>query len=316
MENRFAKFLKFSKSRLLKPTTMRYFLFYCFFFCVSLNGEHSKDNPPGTVKVADNLFVDKWEVTNIDYGEYLYWLSKVFTKDSPEYVNAFPDVTVWRQSGLPDARFLEENYFVHPFFYEHPVVGVSWEQANDYLKWRTDRVYEMMLIGKGVIPQNPDQDGKTHFTYKRFKKGEYLGIKPTELPLLPYYSLPTEEEWELMAGAGNDISAYPYSIEKDRKELEGAKGKKYFNTLNNGFEHKALKEAVTVEREYFKPNKFKLFNTIGNVCEMTREKGTAKGGSWHHKLADCAIDRSVQYSSPECWLGFRAVCKWMDITGK
>ena len=43
------------------------------------------------------------------------------------------------------------NYLRHPSYREYPVVGVSWEQANDYCIWRTDRVNERILIDAGLI---------------------------------------------------------------------------------------------------------------------------------------------------------------------
>ena len=33
----------------------------------------------------------------------------------------------------------------------HPVVGVSWKQATNYAKWRTDRVNEQILVAKWYI---------------------------------------------------------------------------------------------------------------------------------------------------------------------
>jgi formylglycine-generating enzyme required for sulfatase activity len=38
------------------------------------------------------------------------------------------------------------NYLRHPAFESHPVVGVSWKQATNYAKWRTDRVNEQILV--------------------------------------------------------------------------------------------------------------------------------------------------------------------------
>ena len=43
------------------------------------------------------------------------------------------------------------NYLRHPAFQNHPVVGVSWHQANNFSKWRTNRVNERILIEEGYI---------------------------------------------------------------------------------------------------------------------------------------------------------------------
>ena len=48
-------------------------------------------------------------------------------------------------------EMLTENYLRHPGYAEYPVVGVSWVQANQYCKWRTDRVNEKILMDKGVL---------------------------------------------------------------------------------------------------------------------------------------------------------------------
>ena len=53
------------------------------------------------------------------------------------------------------------NYLRHPAYRDYPVVGVSWEQANDYCTWRTDRVNERILIDAGLIMEvtHPDREG-------------------------------------------------------------------------------------------------------------------------------------------------------------
>jgi formylglycine-generating enzyme required for sulfatase activity len=44
------------------------------------------------------------------------------------------------------------NYYLrHPSYADYPVVGVSWLQANDFCKWRTDRVNEYILSREGII---------------------------------------------------------------------------------------------------------------------------------------------------------------------
>ncbi len=58
---------------------------------------------------------------------------------------ALPDTLVWRDELDYNEPYIN-NYLRHPAFNNYPVVGVSWEQANDFCKWRTDRVNEKILI--------------------------------------------------------------------------------------------------------------------------------------------------------------------------
>ena len=70
----------------------------------------------------------------------------------------------------------------------------------------------------------------------------------------------------------------------------------------------------SIHQSSLKDNKFKLYNTIGNVCEMVDEKGLAKGGSWNHPYKDAKIENQFRYEEPQAWVGIRSVCEWVDIS--
>jgi len=100
---------------------------------------------------VSSFYMDKYEVTNINWREYLHWMEIVFGGVAPNLVQAAtPDFTVWREELAYNEPYVE-NYFTHPAFNFYPVVGVTWEQAMDYCVWRTDRVNENILISNGII---------------------------------------------------------------------------------------------------------------------------------------------------------------------
>lgn len=97
-----------------------------------------------------SFYMDETEVANVDWLEYLYWIKRNFPAEREFYYNALPDTLVWRQPLSYNEPYVN-NYLRHPAFQDYPVVGVTWEQANDYAEWRTDRVNEQILRDKGVL---------------------------------------------------------------------------------------------------------------------------------------------------------------------
>ena len=69
------------------------------------------------------------------------------------------------------------NYFQHPAYNDYPVIGVSYEQAIDYAKWRSDRVFEQVLLQKEVIDYNTTQNLDNYFSIEKYYNGEISGWK-------------------------------------------------------------------------------------------------------------------------------------------
>lgn len=121
------------------------------------------NNVPRRVTVS-SFYMDETEIRNIDYREYLYWLSYVYASDYRFlYREALPDTLVWR-SRLAYNEPMVELYLRHPAYEQYPVVGVSWVQATKYCEWRTDRVNELILMREGIISKYlAPQDQAKHF---------------------------------------------------------------------------------------------------------------------------------------------------------
>lgn len=106
-------------------------------------------------RVATSAFyMDTYEVTNLEWREYVQWLQGVYKYKPEVIVRALPDESVWRKELAYNEPYVRE-YYVSPAYNDYPVVGVSWKQATEYCKWRTDRLNELQLIQAGVIPYVP-----------------------------------------------------------------------------------------------------------------------------------------------------------------
>ena len=281
-----------------------------FFSCSSpwkslLENDTAKfPKPPGTVKVSDNFYIDNGELTNISWKEYQYWMKSIFGNDSDQYQATLLDTLVWRDKDISYGEPLISNYFTHPAYMEYPVVGMTYEQALAYSKWRSDRVFQQALIGLELITADID-DSITYFTIEKYFNGDYKGVRPNYSIPYPTYRLPTKAEW----------IAYAYGY-MDKSGVDDKKVKKYLkndmplyntSTLSGG---DSTYSSYTAPSISFLPNDFKLYNTVGNVSEMIAEKGISKGGSFIHQMEDCKIGNDIPYKKPTYWLGFRNVCEW------
>lgn len=258
------------------------------------------DNIPRRVTVQ-SFYMDETEVANVDYNEYMYWLSRVFGTDYPEVIRkALPDTLVWRDKLSYNEPYVD-LYFRHPAYNNYPVVGVTWVQANNYCEWRTDRVNEMLLIKKGILQLDPDQRNENNFNSEAYLAGQYVGLVNKNLPdmspngnpdgrtvkmedgiILPKYRLPTESEWEYAALGliGNTLNeriverkTYPWNGDYVRTDE-----KKYYGNFVANFKRGrgdymgvagSLNDGAVIPAEVgsYWPNDYGLYNMGGNVAE-------------------------------------------------
>ena len=98
-----------------------------------------------------SFYLDKSEVTNLHWLEYINWMKRVYNKSYPHvYKKSLPDTLAWRKTLGYREKFVD-YYLRHSSYRDYPVVGVTWLQANEFCKWRTDRVNESILVREGIL---------------------------------------------------------------------------------------------------------------------------------------------------------------------
>jgi len=105
-----------------------------------------------------SFYMDETEVANQDWLDYLHWINITYPQDHELYYNAIPDTLVWRKPLSYNEPYVD-NYLRHPAFQDYPVVGVTWDQAQDYCQWRTDRTNENILRERGNLVAWKDMGG-------------------------------------------------------------------------------------------------------------------------------------------------------------
>lgn len=185
------------------------------------------------------FYMDDTEITNNEYRQFM----EAILMDSAQAIGEeeimdlyYPDTTVWvRDFSHHMGDPLMVYYYSHPAFDDYPVVGVSWEAAKYFSRWRTDYL-NAYRAGEGLFP-------------------------------MPDFRLPSEAEWEYAARGGRDMAKYPWGGPYIRNSkgcmlanFKPGRG----NYFDDGF-------AYTAPVASYFANDYGLYDMSGNVAEWCED---------------------------------------------
>jgi len=234
----------------------------------------------------DTLLAWKFEVSN-----------RLYTKFVQETTNDNSPADDQWLGVISYSRRYKNDYSTHSDYQDHPVVNMSKANAISFCKWLEDR-------------------------YNSFPKRKY-----TRLAI----SLPTEEEWELIASGNNRDNYFPwggpYAMNSKGEWLcnYNTVQERWIIDLNNstylvnGISKDMIQAAagqdgalVTAPVDSYYDNSLGIKNACGNVSEMVADQDVAKGGNWGSMIHEIGIKKSVIFTKPNPYVGFRFVARVIE----
>lgn len=242
-------------------------------------------------KIKTDLFVCKYEVSNVEYRSFLSDLKN--SNQDETYQSCLPDTLCWKDklNVTKNTEPFVAYYFRSSSYDNYPVVGVSYESALKYCDWLTENY-------------NKSQR-------RKFKK--------------VFFKLLTKDEWTFSANKGDGSKVYTWGsgyIQNNRKQdlcnyrridyKYDSATKKYQEIEKTDIQKSLERNKITTSVNTYYPNSFGLYNMCGNVAEMIEEKGIAKGGSYNDPAYKVTISSEVKFTKPQADIGFRVAMKIIE----
>ncbi|NOT74848.1 MAG: SUMF1/EgtB/PvdO family nonheme iron enzyme [Cyclobacteriaceae bacterium] len=282
-------------------------------------------------QVKDNLYAYNTEVTNAQYNLFLNYLKTNHLTDT--YEKAKIDLSQYDKTS--QAFFNGYHTYLDPAiktrgsvtqrtnFRNYPAVNISYEGAIAYCEWLTeqyngnaDRKYKKVKFRLPTVKEwqiaalgyvdfaswNLDENTVKVTIPPPGNEDEIVKGKETVIPVDNTVLYPWFKAYNYRNKAQNRRNCFlgNFKAPEDCKPCASP---------SVGMDGYSMMGPVA---SYF-PNGMGLFDVVGNVAEMTEEKGRAAGGSWNHSPDESTIRSINEYKGPDATIGFRI---FMDIIEK
>jgi formylglycine-generating enzyme required for sulfatase activity len=294
------------KLKIKKHKSMKYLSLFIALLLLGivLGASSSKKSLPAVldfdkrfVKVDDNFYVDKYEVSVEDY--------QIFLNDKKgkgeDCTLLMYDSTQWRRRFSWNSPMMD-FYFNSEAYRSYPVVCITYTAANEFCKWLTEKYHS-----------NPNRK------YKQVK-----------------FRLPTEQEFIKAAISNYDHTKIFYPWGNNGLYEKGEKRCNFFEMRQEDLDFKQqedldLKYGYAIVKYHniqniitffnfeiepvtsYKPNPYGVFNIVGNVSEMIQEEHIAMGGDWMSTGYNVKITSKKQYENSDATVGFRVYMEIIEI---
>jgi Sulfatase-modifying factor enzyme 1 len=274
-------------------------------------------------KVKDNVFAQEYEVTNAQYNTFLLYLQE--HDQEPLYKKFAFDLSEYTEPALSFMKTYTANRITvkkEKYFTRYPAVNISYEGAVAYCEWLTDQYNQQAEKKYKKVKFRLPSVNEWRIAALGYDKVQSWILEENNVEV----GIPKNDTDELTKDSrtipikGNDI-LYPwYKSYNYRNKVLNSRGCslgnfKFPDTQKPCQPSKMITVdgfvMMSVVQAYF-PNGIGLYDVVGNVAEMTNEKGQACGGSWNHAPEESTITSINTYEKPDPAVGFRVFMEVLE----
>lgn len=264
--------------------------------------------PANSIKIDENIYVDRTEVTNLLWLEYQNWIKEVTPKDSKESYAGHMDENILINPEL--CLNINANQYIYDLSYaDRPVVGVTQEQARAFNLWRSNLITHFYLVNTGHFNSTYQPEKNKKFSIEAYFAGEYdFYLAKEKIDFYYHYKLPNKEERKKIVDYATSAANNYFESSKKKKVKEC---KEAYPQINYNIQpcESDLKGIVPTQQgnsQCISEDPETLLHVFGNVSEWLEEEHLTAGGSWNSKELT-TTDLIEKEEKATAWTGFRSI---------